>query len=107
MAVHVPLGLEAQAEARLLMLATHNWLSPATGEPSILPSQDMILGFYYLTTLKPSISQLKKVVRIESGINPKTLMRVAQANSIFTNFQSVVHAYSLGTIDLHEMIWLR
>ncbi|OUS44404.1 DNA-directed RNA polymerase subunit beta [Ostreococcus tauri] len=54
MAVHVPLGLEAQAEARLLMLATHNWLSPATGEPSILPSQDMILGFYYLTTLKPT-----------------------------------------------------
>jgi DNA-directed RNA polymerase subunit beta' len=50
MAVHIPLSLEAQAEARLLMLATHNWLSPATGEPTIVPSQDMILGFYYLTT---------------------------------------------------------
>ena len=44
MAVHIPLSLKL-AEARLLMLATHNWLSPATGEPSILPSQDMILGF--------------------------------------------------------------
>ena len=64
MAVHVPLGLEAQAEARLLMLATHNWLSPATGEPSILPSQDMILGFYYLTTLKPVISQKSQIAQL-------------------------------------------
>src|SRR6056300_1370065 len=55
MAVHIPLSLEAQAEARLLMLATHNWLSPATGEPSIVPSQDMILGFYYLTAQRPAL----------------------------------------------------
>jgi len=107
MAVHVPLGLEAQAEARLLMLATHNWLSPATGEPSILPSQDMILGFYYLTTLKPSVSKVQKVEVIEPGSNPITLMRIAQSNGIFTNFQSVLHAYGTGALDLHEMIWLR
>ncbi|CAL6446106.1 unnamed protein product [Bathycoccus prasinos] len=60
MAVHIPLSLEAQAEARLLMLATHNWLSPATGEPSILPSQDMILGFYYLTAAKPTEKMTKR-----------------------------------------------
>jgi DNA-directed RNA polymerase subunit beta' len=107
MAVHVPLGLEAQAEARLLMLATHNWLSPATGEPSILPSQDMILGFYYLTTLKPSISKVRKIDSIELGTHAKTLMRVAQSNSIFTDFQSVLHGYETGAIQLHEMVWLR
>merc|ERR1711966_102966 len=49
MAIHVPLSLEAQAEARMLMLAPNNFLSPATGDPILLPSQDMVLGSYYLT----------------------------------------------------------
>ena len=98
MAVHVPLGLEAQAEARLLMLATHNWLSPATGEPSILPSQDMILGFYYLTTLKPNISE--KSLRLKSD-------KKTQFQGIFKNFQSVLHAYETGYVELHEMVWVR
>ncbi|MEM9504529.1 MAG: DNA-directed RNA polymerase subunit gamma, partial [Cyanobacteria bacterium P01_E01_bin.43] len=53
MAVHVPLSLEAQAEARLLMLASNNVLSPATGTPIITPSQDMVLGCYYLTADNP------------------------------------------------------
>jgi len=106
MAVHVPLGLEAQAEARLLMLATHNWLSPATGEPSILPSQDMILGFYYLTTLKPTISnkhQQSKAI----GNEQMSKTNFVQSNSIFNSFESVLHAYEINKIDLHEMIWLR
>jgi DNA-directed RNA polymerase beta' subunit len=55
MAIHVPLSPKARIEARLLMLANTNWLSSATGQPSILPSQDMILGFYYLTIEKPPI----------------------------------------------------
>src|SRR5210317_764133 len=54
MAVHIPLSLEAQAEARLLMLAPYNFLSPATGEPIIMPSQDMVLGCYYLTAENPT-----------------------------------------------------
>jgi DNA-directed RNA polymerase subunit beta' len=49
MAVHVPLSLEAQLEARVLMMSTNNILSPANGEPIIVPSQDMVLGLYYLT----------------------------------------------------------
>merc|ERR1712054_541785 len=53
MAVHVPLSLESQAEARLLMLACHNILSPATGRPIVAPSQDMVLGCYYLTAENP------------------------------------------------------
>ena len=49
MAVHVPLSIEAQTEARMLMLSTNNILLPATGKPTITPSQDMVLGIYYLT----------------------------------------------------------
>lgn len=52
MAVHVPLSLEAQAEARTLMLASSNVLSPANGEPIIVPSQDIVLGLYYMTREK-------------------------------------------------------
>ena len=54
MAVHVPLALEAQTEARMLMLASNNILSPATGEPIVTPSQDMVLGSYCLTALQPN-----------------------------------------------------
>ena len=49
MAVHVPLSLEAQLEARVLMMSTNNILSPANGKPIIVPSQDMVLGLYYMT----------------------------------------------------------
>ena len=49
MAVHVPLSLEAQLEARALMMSTNNVLSPANGEPIIVPTQDVVLGLYYLT----------------------------------------------------------
>jgi DNA-directed RNA polymerase subunit beta' len=54
MAVHIPLSIEAIIEARLLLFAPFNWLSPATGEPSLLPSQDIVLGIYYLTLAKKS-----------------------------------------------------
>ena len=53
MAVHVPLSLEAQLEARVLMMSTNNILSPANGKPIIVPSQDMILGLYYLSLVSP------------------------------------------------------
>ena len=53
MAVHVPLSIEAQAEARILMMSTNNILSPAHGDPIIVPSQDIVLGIYYMTREKP------------------------------------------------------
>ncbi|MDH3234764.1 MAG: DNA-directed RNA polymerase subunit beta', partial [Alphaproteobacteria bacterium] len=53
MAVHVPLSLEAQLEARVLMMSTNNILSPANGKPIIVPSQDIVLGLYYLTSVRP------------------------------------------------------
>ncbi|WP_281745817.1 DNA-directed RNA polymerase subunit beta' [Thermanaerovibrio acidaminovorans] len=55
MAVHVPLSLEAQAEARILMLSSNNLLSPSSGKPIVTPTQDIILGVYYLTGMKPDL----------------------------------------------------
>ena len=87
MAVHIPLSLEAQAEARLLMLAPHNFLSPATGSPILMPSQDMVLGCYYLTTSNPSSFKGK--------------------DHFFADLDDVINAYSDNRIDLHSFIWVR
>lgn len=87
MAVHIPLSLEAQAEARLLMLAPHNFLSPATGQPILMPSQDMVLGCYYLTTNNPSATK--------------------GSGQYFANFNDALMAYDQCQIDLHSLIWVR
>lgn len=64
MAVHIPISLKAQAEARTLMIASNNCTSPATGQPNITLSQDMILGCYVLTIENGSLHYLlKKIVR--------------------------------------------
>jgi len=87
MAVHVPLSLEAQAEARMLMLASNNILSPATGNPIVAPSQDMVLGCYYLT-----------------ADNPKPQKGTGR---YFVDFDDVVMAYHQQEISLHAYIWVR
>lgn len=99
MAVHIPLSLEAQAEARLLMLATHNWLSPATGEPNIVPSQDMILGFYYLTTRRPALTSTPSL--------STTLKYSRSAFRVFQTFERVLQRYALGALKLHELVWVK
>jgi len=87
MAVHVPLSLEAQAEARMLMLASNNILSPATGNPIVAPSQDMVLGCYYLTADNP---------KPQKG-----------AGRYFIDFDDVVMAYQQQEISLHAYVWVR
>ncbi|HAC65982.1 MAG TPA: DNA-directed RNA polymerase subunit gamma [Cyanothece sp. UBA12306] len=87
MAVHVPLSLESQSEARLLMLACHNILSPATGKPIVAPSQDMVLGCYYLTAENPNAQK--------------------GANRYFSSFEDAMKAYEQGAVDLHAYVWLR
>jgi DNA-directed RNA polymerase subunit beta' len=87
MAVHIPLCLEAQTEARMLMLAPNNFLSPATGEPILTPSQDMVLGCYYLTANNPT-EQLKN-------------------EQYFYNFEDVILAYKQSIINLHTFVWVR
>ncbi|HIA80024.1 MAG TPA: DNA-directed RNA polymerase subunit beta', partial [Candidatus Marinimicrobia bacterium] len=86
MAVHVPLSLEAQMEARMLMLSSHNILHPANGQPIAVPSQDMILGCYYLT--KP------KSEDIGSG-------------KLFGSIDEILLAYENKAVGLHAIINLR
>ncbi len=86
MAVHVPLSLEAQLEARVLMMSTNNVLHPANGQPIIVPSQDIVLGLYYL-----SIMQNK-----EPG-----------EGKVFSNINEIEHALSAGAVTLHAKIKAR
>jgi DNA-directed RNA polymerase subunit beta' len=86
MAVHVPLSLEAQLEARVLMMSTNNILSPANGKPVIVPSQDIVLGIYYLT--------MDRIGEPGEG-------------SILTGIQEIHHALASKTITLHAKITTR
>ncbi|MDX5362227.1 MAG: DNA-directed RNA polymerase subunit beta', partial [Alphaproteobacteria bacterium] len=86
MAVHVPLSLEAQLEARVLMMSTNNILSPANGKPIIVPSQDIVLGIYYLTLDRPN----------EPG-----------EGMAFAGMDEVEHALENGAITLHSKIQTR
>ena len=86
MAVHVPLSIEAQAEARMLMLATNNLLAPANGKPIVSPSQDMVLGMYYLTTMKDPSQEVQ---------------------GYFYSFEDAISAYEVKVIKLHDKIVVR
>jgi DNA-directed RNA polymerase subunit beta' len=87
MAVHLPLSAEAQAEARILMLSSHNMLSPATGRPVVVPTQDMVFGVYYLTLLKPGAKG---------------------SGRVFRHIHEAIFAHEAGELDLHAPIkWRR
>ena len=86
MAVHIPLSIEAQTEARVLMMSTNNILSPANGSPIIIPSQDIVLGIYYLT-------------RVKTGVKGEGM--------IFAGPDEVRSAIDAGAIDLHAGIKVR
>ncbi len=88
MAVHVPLGNAAILEAQILMLASHNILNPANGAPITVPSQDMVLGLYYMT--KPRKNTKEHPVKGEG--------------STFYGSDEVIIAYSEGKVDLHTII---
>ncbi len=91
MAVHVPLGNAAIIEAQLLMLASHNILNPANGAPITVPSQDMVLGLYYLTKERKSTPE-----------NP-----VKGEGYRFYSPQEVIIAYNEGKVDLHAIVSVR
>ena len=86
MAVHVPLSIEAQVEARTLMMSTNNILSPAHGEPIIVPTQDVVLGLYYMTR--------ERVDAHGTGM-------------VFSDVAEVHRAFQCGTVDLHARIRAR
>ncbi len=100
MAVHVPLSAEAQAEARLLMLAANNLLKPSDGKPVAVPTQDMILGSYYLTMDKDDEPGSPRVEKDENGVE----------HTIYNVYRSVdeaTMAYDEGDIGLHSRIKIR
>jgi DNA-directed RNA polymerase subunit beta' len=99
MAVHVPLSAYAQAEARILMLATHNLFSPANGQPIVAPLQDIVLGGYYVTTIE------QEVLRKEDG--SFTLGPVAPYPSVFGSPEEAMLAHSTKQIRLHQPIKVR
>ena len=91
MAVHLPLSWEAQAEARTLMLSTNNILSPANGKPIAVPSQDMVIGAYYLTFHRQGdLSKAK----------PEDLPEMPQA---FANYEEVIQAYEQRLLDQRQV----
>lgn len=86
MAVHVPLSIEAQVEARVLMMSTNNILSPANGKPIINPSQDIVLGLYWLTRIRPGAKGTGK---------------------IYSTVQEAQYAYESGLVDLQAQCKVR
>jgi DNA-directed RNA polymerase subunit beta' len=86
MAVHVPLSLEAQLEARVLMMSTNNILSPSNGKPIIVPSQDIVLGLYYLTMIRDG----------EKG-----------EGMAFVNVSEIQHALDKGVVSIHAKVQCR
>lgn len=85
-AVHVPLSIEAQIEARVLMMSTNNILKPADGKPIINPSQDIVLGIYYLTRARPG---------------------AMGEGRVFKDIDEVAHAFAIGQVDLQSKIHCR
>ncbi|SHJ97017.1 DNA-directed RNA polymerase subunit beta' [Malonomonas rubra DSM 5091] len=86
MAVHLPLSIESQIEARVLMMSTNNILSPASGKPIIVPSQDMVLGLYYMTRIRPFVTG---------------------TGNVFMSQDEVRMAYDAGEADLQAAIKVR
>ena len=86
MAVHVPLTLEAQLEARALMMSTNNILSPADGSPIINPTQDVVLGLYYMTRDNANASG---------------------GGRVFSNPDEVLRAYETGNLEIHSPVKVR
>ncbi|HFL8824437.1 MAG TPA: DNA-directed RNA polymerase subunit beta' [Candidatus Azoamicus sp. OHIO1] len=109
MAIHIPLTLEAQLEARILMMSTNNILSPANGEPIIVPSQDMVLGIYYISREKPNLKETGKIFRNENeaekayennelSLHTKIFVRLNE-NSKYQNTKNLIQT-TLGRLIL-------
>ncbi len=105
MAVHVPLSIEAQTEARVLMMSTNNILSPANGKPIIIPSQDIVLGIYYLTRAKKDVKGEGMIFsgpeEVRSAIDAKAIALHAK---IKVRINGELKETTAGRIILYEII---
>ena len=114
MAVHVPLSLEAQMEARVLMMSTNNILSPANGRPIILPSQDIVLGLYYMTRERmfakgeyPHGKGDGSVGKVEKTDSKTEKIPVNKMHGVYSSPEEVRMAYDHGELDLQAAIRVR
>lgn len=89
MAIHIPLSIESQSEARVLMMASNNWTSPATGQPIIVPSQDMVLGSYFLTIENTSLYYLIKKI------------------DYYSKTEDILQSYENERIKLQTFVWIK
>ncbi len=108
MAVHVPLSAEAQTEARLLMLASNNILNPKDGKPVVTPTQDMVMGVYYLTYVPDEPEALASPAPAKGKRRSKKDKEAAEALVVhykaFSSPEEARMAYELGHIELHQRI---
>jgi DNA-directed RNA polymerase subunit beta' len=109
MAVHVPITAEAKLEAWKLMLARNHLLSAATGDVLLLPSQDMVLGCYYLTAKNPKLYQKKSIsVSNKLVFNTKQFsLKIQLKTLVFTTVDEVLIAMHHQKISLHSIIWFK
>jgi DNA-directed RNA polymerase subunit beta' len=119
MAVHVPLSLEAQLEARVLMMSTNNILSPANGKPIIVPSQDIVLGLYYLSLETPEFrvaekehEQFRTAIAATNGkkadsLSAAELKALEHRPHVFGDLGEVEQALAAGSITLHTAVMAR
>jgi DNA-directed RNA polymerase subunit beta' len=105
MAVHVPLSIEAQMEARVLMMSTNNILSPASGRPIINPTQDIVLGLYYATRMRRFVEGSHRENTLK--YDEKTNQLVGNLRGVYASPEEVRMAYDNGAVELHASIKVR
>ena len=108
MAVHVPLSIEAQTEARYLMLAANNILKLSDGKPVISPTQDMVLGCYYLTTVRCNVPEMQKIIRLYDERRQRELtedeVELLRKAKFYSSFDEAYEAYVAHDITLHTVV---
>ncbi len=109
MAVHVPLSIEAQTEARYLMLAANNILKLSDGKPVISPTQDMVLGCYYLTTVRGDVEEICKRMDLYDNVRKQRALTdeeiaILRGGHYYSSFNEAYEAYVAHDITLHTVV---
>ncbi|TWJ13198.1 DNA-directed RNA polymerase subunit beta' [Geobacter argillaceus] len=110
MAVHLPLSIESQVEARVLMMSTNNILSPAHGKPIIVPSQDMVLGTYHMTRdreFTPELDEVTNRPKIDAATGKLLWRKVKGTGKIFASPEEVRVAFDAGEVEIHACVTVR
>jgi DNA-directed RNA polymerase beta' subunit len=108
MAVHVPLSATTRAEALDLLWSRNHLLAPASGQPLLLPTQDMVLGFYYLTcSLEKLGKSLENLISSKKALTQNQPFSTVNKNLIFSDFSQIKTAYDRGFLNLHTPIWVK